>query len=41
VKSGSFTLLTTELDVQELSSGIYIIEIAGEREMHRSRFEKI
>ena len=41
VKSGSFTLLTTELDVQELSSGIYIVEITGEREMHRSRFEKI
>jgi hypothetical protein len=41
VKSGSFASLTTELDVQELSSGIYIVQIIGEKEMHRSRFEKI
>ena len=41
VKSGIFTSLTAELDVQELSSGIYIVEITGEREIHRSRFEKI
>jgi hypothetical protein len=41
VKSGSFTSLITELDVQELSSGMYIFQIIGEKEMHRSRFEKI
>jgi hypothetical protein len=41
VKSGIFTSLTTELDVQELSSGIYIVQIIGQKEMHRSRFEKI
>jgi hypothetical protein len=41
VKSGSFASLITELDVQELSSGMYIVQIIGEREMHRSRFEKI
>jgi len=40
VKSGSFASLSTELDVQELSSGIYIVELIGEREMQRSRFEK-
>jgi hypothetical protein len=41
VKSGSFSSLMTELDVQQLSSGIYIVEIIGERKIQRSRFEKI
>lgn len=40
IKSGNFQSLNTEIDVQELSAGIYVLVVMGSSESEHIRFEK-